>query len=93
MTLETPKQRFQKVKGEVGKVQEMIDSERFQKLIDTALLQYQHELTTGAANEVNFAMASYFCLRGAQRFVEVIKTLVEVPNTPPRIVSHNLNHE
>jgi len=93
MTLETPKQRFQKVKGEVGKVQELIDSERFQKMIDTALLQYQWELTTMTGNETTPAMAAYFCLRGAQRFVEVLKTLSDTPVVAPRIVSHNLNHE
>ncbi len=93
MTLETPKQRFLKVSGEVSKFQELIDTERFKKAIDTALLQYQHMLTAGPGNEVNSAMASYFCLRGAQQFVEVLKTLGDTAVVPPRIVSHNLNHE
>jgi hypothetical protein len=93
MTLETPKQRFLKVTGKVGKFQELVDSERFKEAIDIALLQYQHMLTAGPGNEVNSAMASYFCLRGAQQFVDVLKTLGDDVVMTPRIVSHNLNHE
>ena len=87
----TPKHRFQTNAIFMSKHREFLISEEFIRGIDTAMLQYQTELSQKVGDQYS-AMAMGLRLLGAQEFVNKLWELAHIPEKRISKLSDNLDH-
>ena len=68
---------------------DVVDSEAFQRACELSMIALQVELST---SEVDSGHA-FERIRGAQRFLEILKALPEPVKPPTPRPSHNLQHD
>lgn len=79
----SPKLRYVS-NGQVVKAhREMTQSDTFQRAVDSAMLQYQFELS-GQRVDGSGAAANHFKLTGALEFIHLLKCLAEPPQQAPK---------
>lgn len=76
ITNPTPKQRFMESADNISRHRSMIDSREFQRGLDFALLEYQHQCMR-LVNEPNSAASMGLRLRGVYEFLDVFRLLGE----------------
>ena len=77
----SPKQRFLAEERLQKQFLDVVDGEAFTRATELAMLQLMEE--SKSLDEI----------KGAQRFLTILKSLPEKPSPPPPRSSHNLNHE
>ncbi len=85
----TPKQRFQLDANALSRHRDLIASDDFKRAVDTAMLQYQIDLTV-QCKDPNAAMRVGLCMLGAQELISVIRQLAETSVAVKRTVNDNL---
>jgi hypothetical protein len=88
---ETPKARFLKSKERIEAHRFIISHPQFDNSIDTALLEYQSELSRGG--DVNNAGARHFQMAGALAFVSHLKNLSEIVEPVRAPTGPQLRHD
>ena len=78
---ESPKARFLADERLQKQFLDQVDSESFTRATELAMLALMDEAATIEA------------IKGAQRFLDILKALPEKPVPPPKRVSHNLQHD
>jgi len=81
MVNQSPKARFIEQEQLARQFLDQVDSEAFQRATELALLALMGEAATIEA------------IKGAQRFLDILKSLPEKPVPPPKRPSHNLVHD
>lgn len=89
---QSPKQRFLAQARWIGEHRTMVDSDAFQRAVDHALLQLQHELTP-TIKDGNGAGSVGLQLQGAQYFLSILKNLSETAQLQARRPDDNLTHK
>ena len=79
--IESPKKRFLEQEQLARQFLDQVDSEAFQRATELALLALMDEAATIEA------------IKGAQRFLDILKALPEKSVPPPKRMSHNLQHD
>lgn len=77
----SPKTRFLAEEKLAKQFLDVVDSEAFTRASELAMIALMEE--SKSLEEI----------KGAQRFLTILKSLPEKPNLPPARTSHNLNHE
>ena len=77
----SPKTRFLSDERLQKQFLDQVDSEAFQRATELALLALMDEAATIEA------------IKGAQRFLDILKTLPEKPGPLPKRTVHTLNHD
>jgi len=77
----SPKTRFLSDERLQKQFLDQVDSEAFQRATELALLSLMDEAATIEA------------IKGAQRFLDILKALPEKPGPLPKRISHTLNHD
>jgi len=77
----SPKTRFLSDERLQKQFLDQVDSEAFQRATELALLALMDEAATIEA------------IKGAQRFLDILKALPEKPGPLPKRASYNLSHE
>lgn len=85
----SPKQRFQQSGTRLSNHRELISSEEFRVAVDTALLQYQTELSS-KCTDPNAAMRMGLCLLGANELITVMRQLGDTITITRTTVNDNL---
>jgi len=80
----SPKARFLEQDKLAGQFLDVVDSEAFQRATELAMLSLMEELKPD--DTLDF-------VRGAQRFLEILKNMPEKPKPMPQRSSHTLNHD
>jgi len=78
---ESPKKRFLEQEELARQFLNQVDSEAFARATEMAMLALMNEAATIEA------------IKGAQRFLDILKSLPEKPVPPPKRMSHTLNHD
>ena len=76
----SPKTRFLEQEQLARQFLDQVDSEAFQRATELALLALMDEAATIEA------------IKGAQRFLDILKSLPEKPGPLPKRMTHNLDH-
>ena len=79
----SPKSRFLEQEKLAGQFLDVVDSEAFQRASELAMISLMEELKP--TDTLDY-------VRGAQRFLEILKNLPEKPKPLPARISHNLDH-
>ena len=77
----SPKTRFLSDERLQKQFLDQVDSEAFTRATELALLALMDEAATIES------------IKGAQRFLDILKALPEKPVPPPKRMSHTLNHD
>ena len=85
---ESPKQRFLSEERLQKQFLDVVDSESFQRATELSMMQLQAELSTTEVQSHD----AFERVRGAQRFLEILKALPEPAKLPTPKPSYNLNH-
>jgi len=85
---QSPKARFLQEERLAKMFLDVVDSEAFMRASELAMIQLQSELS---ASDVDSAHA-FERIRGASRFLEILKSLPEPVKPPTPRPSHNLDH-
>lgn len=86
---QSPKQRFMSEERLAKQFLGIVDSEAFTRASELAMVQYQSELTVAEVASAD----GFERIRGAQRFLEILKALPEPMKMPPTRPTHTLNHD
>lgn len=88
----TPRQRFQLNQKAISAHRDLVGGIAYSYAIDTALLQYQHELSNSIRDQQS-AMAVGYKIQGAQELVQKLWELGVLQEPTPPMVQDNLNHK
>lgn len=80
--LRTPQERFQENKDAVEKHRSLVSHPSFERSLEVALAQYQHQQSMKVDQNPDFAGATQFKIVGAHQFVQLLRNLSEQPETP-----------
>jgi hypothetical protein len=83
--LSSPKARFLNVPANISNHHALVDSEAFNRALDTALLEYQGMLAQRAVKSPADAGMAGMALVGAQELTYILKGLSEVPKIQPQV--------
>lgn len=78
----SPKELFLNDNKAVTAHKNLVQSDVFQRSIETALLQMQRDLAASRVTDVGSAAAAHFCMVGAQQFVATLRTLADTSRPP-----------
>lgn len=78
-----PKARYQQSSDTISKHRDLIEDPRFQKAIDTAMLQYMKMQSNGAPTQYE-AMCNGIAIKAIYDFCEILKQLSEKTVMPTR---------
>jgi len=80
----SPKQRFLEQEKLASQFLDVVDSEAFTRATELAMLSLMEDLKPDSTLDF---------VRGAQRFLEILKALPEKPKPIAPRTSHNLDHQ
>jgi hypothetical protein len=78
----SPRERFQANKDAVEKHRSLVSHPSFEKSLEVALAQYQHQESFKADRNLEIAAATQFKISGAHQFVQLLRNLSEQEPTP-----------
>lgn len=78
----SPQERFWDNKDACEKHRSLISHPSFEKSLETALAQYQHQEAFKAERNLEIAAATQFKISGAHQFVQLLRNLSEQDTTP-----------
>lgn len=78
----SPQARFQASLEAVEKHRSLVSHPSFEKSVETALLQYQHQESAKASRTLEIAAATQFKISGAHEFVQLLRNLSEQQQAP-----------
>lgn len=81
MPVESPKTRFLQDEQKARKWTDLAFSNEFQHCLDTALLQFVHNVRSGGVYE---AQSMAHRIEGAREFARILQTLGEIPTAAER---------
>ena len=87
----SPKLRFRLSGDNIKKHHELLELREFDRALDFAMLEYQHQLALNT-RDANGACEAGYKMKGVQEFVYLLKTLSEEQKVNPVIVPSNLDH-
>jgi hypothetical protein len=87
-----PKSRFQESGGNISQHRDLLQNAAFEKSIDWAFLQFQHQLCS-EQGDLNVCASKYLRLQGAHEFVRVLRSLAESQVMDVTQAITNLNHK
>jgi len=89
----SPKARFTKSKDRVEAHRSLLTHPQFEHSIDTALAEMQHDLLHSIPENANEGAGRAFALAGAQKFVQTLRNLSELPEPAPKMTTIQLRHD
>ncbi len=92
LDLSTPKQNFIKENSRVEAHRSLISHPSFNVSIETAMAEFTNELLSAIPDNANEGAGKAFALSGAQRFVQTLRNLSELPERPRMTPTATLNH-
>lgn len=78
-----PQSRFQQSQDNISKHRDLVEDPRFQRAIDTAMLQYQRQISATPPSQYE-AMCNGIAMKAVIDFCELLKRLSEKTVIPPR---------
>ena len=78
----SPRERFWQNKDAVEKHRSLVSHPSFEKSLEVALAQYQHQESFKADRNLEIAAATQFKISGAHQFVQLLRNLSEQEPAP-----------